>query len=68
MTTQFEALFEYNKLAKQLREFMRNSAVDGDGCIYSYFDPDAETGQTAKGTIKTEIMENTRVALLFRTT
>ena len=62
MTTQFEALFEYNKLAKQLREFMRNAAVDGDGCIYSYFDPDAETGQTAKGTIKTEIMENTRVA------
>lgn len=62
MTSQFEALFEQNKLAKQLREFMRNAAVDGDGCIYSYFDPDAETGQTAKGTIKTEILENTRVA------
>lgn len=62
MTAQFEALFEMNKLAKQLREFMRNAAVDGDGCIYSYFDPDAETGQPAKGTIRTEILENTRVA------
>lgn len=62
MTSQFEALFEQNRLAKQLREFMRNAAVDGDGCIYSYFDPDAETGQTAKGTIRTEILENTRVA------
>lgn len=62
MTTQFEMLFEQNKLAKQLREFMRNAAVDGDGCIYSWFDPDAETGQAAKGTIRTEILENTRVA------
>lgn len=62
VNAQFEALFEQNKLAKQLREFMRNAAVDGDGCIYSWFDPDAETGQTAKGTIRTEILENTRVA------
>ena len=62
MTAQYEALFEQNKLAKQLREFMRNAAVDGDGCIYSYFDPEAETGQAAKGTIRTEILENTRVA------
>lgn len=62
ISDQFEALFEMNKLAKQLREFMRNAAVDGDGCIYSYFDPDAETGQPAKGTIRTEVLENTRVA------
>lgn len=62
MSAQFEALFEQNKLAKQLREFMRNAAVDGDGCIYSWFDPEAETGQTAKGTIRTEVLENTRVA------
>ena len=62
INAQFDALFEQNKLGKQLREFMRNAAVDGDGCIYSWFDEDAETGQTAKGTIRTEIMENTRVA------
>ena len=63
INAQFEALFEQNKLAKQLREFMRNAAVDGDGCIYSWFDPEAETGQPAKGIIRTEILENTRVAL-----
>ena len=62
MSAQFNALFEQNKLAKQLREFMRNAAVDGDGCIYSWFDPSAETGQTAKGTLRTEVLENTRVA------
>lgn len=61
VNTQFEALFEQNKLGKQTREFMRNAAVDGDACIYSWFDPDVETGQTARGAIKTEILENTRV-------
>lgn len=61
ITTQFSVVFEQNKLGKQLREFMRNAAVDGDGCIYSWFDPDAETGQTAKGVIRTEVLENTRV-------
>lgn len=61
INAQFEALFEQNKMGKMTREFMRNSAVDGDGCIYSWFDPDVETGQTAKGAIKTEILENTRV-------
>lgn len=61
INAQFTALFEQNKLGKQTREFMRNAAVDGDACIYSWFDPDEETGQTAKGIIKTEILENTRV-------
>lgn len=61
MNALFESLFEQNKLGKQLREFMRNAAVDGDGCIYSWFDPEADTGQTAKGTIRTEVLENTRV-------
>lgn len=62
INAQFSALFEQNKLGKQTREFMRNAAVDGDACIYSWFDPGAETGQTAKGTIRTELLENTRVA------
>lgn len=61
INSQFVALFEQNKVGKQSREFMRNAAVDGDACIYSWFDPEAETGQTAKGTIRTEILENTRV-------
>ena len=62
VNAQFEALFEQNKLGRQTREFMRNAAVDGDACLYSWFDPDAETGQTARGTIRTELLENTRVA------
>lgn len=61
INAQFEALFEQNKMGQKTREFMRNAAVDGDACLYSWFDPDAETGQTARGTIRVELIENTRV-------
>ena len=58
---QFAELFERNKIVTKTREFMRNAAVDGDGATYSWFDPDMETGQDAKGGIVTEIIENSRV-------
>lgn len=58
---QFSALFEHNKVTAIIRDFMRDAAVRGDGCIYSYFDSEAETGQTAKGSIRIELIENTRV-------
>lgn len=58
---EFEALVERNSVAFLVREYARNAAVDGDGCMYTYWDPDLETGQTAKGGIVTEIVENTRV-------
>lgn len=61
VNAQFAAVFEQNKVSKRIREFMRNAAVDGDGCMYTWFDPDVETGQAAKGAIRTEILENTRV-------
>jgi len=58
---QYDALMEHNKLTKLIREFMRDAAVRGDGCVYSWFDAEAETGQEAKGAIRTELLENTRV-------
>ena len=61
VNSQFEAVFEQTKLGKLVREFMRAAAVDGDSCIYSWFDPDVETGQAARGAIRAEILENTRV-------
>ena len=57
----FDFLIERNKLVSKIREFVRNAAIDGDSCFYSYFDPDIETGQPSKGEIVTEITENTRV-------
>lgn len=58
---EFEAIAEQNRLPALIREFARNAAVDGDGCLYTFWDADAETGQKAKGRIKTEVVENTRV-------
>ena len=58
---ELNTISERNKLPWMVKEYARNAAVDGDGCIYAYFDPKAETGQTAKGQIVHEIIENTRV-------
>lgn len=58
---EFAALMEHNRIPNMTREFMRNAAVDGDGCTYSYWDPDAVVSRDVKGTIRTEIIENTRV-------
>ena len=58
---QFNAIFERNQLVGLLREYMRNAAVDGDGCLYTWFDTTIENGQDVKGEIATEVIENTRV-------
>lgn len=58
---QYAAIIERNRIVTRLREFLRNAAVDGDGCMYFYFDPDVENGQLVKGEIAAEILENTRV-------
>lgn len=61
INAEFDSLFEHNKIPTLLREFMRNAAVDSDGCTYTYWDPDVETGQSSKGAIVTEVIENTRI-------
>lgn len=61
LNEEYEAIFERNDIVSLLREFARDAAVRGDGCIYTYWDPDAETGQDAKGAIVSETVENTRV-------
>ena len=58
---ELDALTERNNIPALMREYARNAAVDGDGCTFTYWDPDFDTGQDAKGCIRTEIMENTRV-------
>lgn len=58
---EIDAVIEHNNLPALIREYSRDAAVRGDGCIYTYWDPDAETGQDAKGAIKKEVIENTRV-------
>ena len=66
VSEEFDALSERNELAFMAREFVRNAAVDGDGCFYTYWDADAETGMTIedeeiKGEIRTEVLDNTDI-------
>lgn len=61
ITQQFAAIMERNRIVTKTREFLRNAAVDGDGCMHFYFDPTIENGQDVKGEIVAELIENVRV-------
>lgn len=54
-------VIERTKAKAKGRDILRNCVVDGDGCLFWYFDPDAETGRTAKGEIALDVVENTRI-------
>lgn len=61
LNEELEALTEHNRIPALAREFARNAAVDGDGCIFTYWDPDVPVSENVKGAIKSEIIDNTRV-------
>lgn len=61
LNDQFASIFEFNKMGACIREFCRNAAVDADGCTYTYWDQDVDTGQPSKGAIRTEVLMNTQV-------
>ena len=53
LNDQFASIFEFNKMGSCIRQFCRNAAVDADGCTYTYWDPDVDTGQPSRGAIRT---------------
>lgn len=61
VNSELSFLFERNAVPALTRKFTRNAAVDGDGCTYTYWDAETETGQEAKGSVVTETVENRRV-------
>ena len=56
-----DSLMSHNEVPALVRELARNAAVDGDGCIYTYWDPTVNMGDGISGAIKSECIENTRV-------
>lgn len=58
---ELERAIEYSRIKQKNREVLRNACVDGDGCIYAYFDADAKTGQLAQGLIGLDVIDNTNV-------
>ena len=57
LSRETEDVFERTKLKAKLRYLLRDCAVDGDGCLYFRFDPDARTGQVAMGAIEAELVD-----------
>jgi hypothetical protein len=54
----FEDVLETNDFGSRIRRFMRNAAVDGDGCILVYWDDSEHTNEYG---IRLELLENTAV-------
>ena len=50
--------WERCKMDKVMRRALYDAAISGDGVIYSYFDPDAHSGQPFEGDIVTENVDN----------
>ena len=58
---EFTRLLEQVKFSRLQKIFVRDAAVRGDGCMYTWWDADAPAGKGQKGRIRTEILKNTRV-------
>jgi len=60
---ELEALNEQNRLPAMTKEFARDAAVRGDGCIFTWWDEKANAGPSTKrkGRIRSEITKNTSV-------
>jgi hypothetical protein len=56
-----DKIVELQNVKKLCKRGCRNAAVDGDGCIYTFWDADAPTGQDAKGMISAELIDNINV-------
>lgn len=58
---QIASIMENNNIVTKNREFLRNAAVAGSGCLHYYFDPSVDNGQLVKGEIRAEVLDSIRV-------
>ena len=61
MSNEVDKVLELTDIKMLGKRALRNAAVDGDGCIYTYWDGDAPTGQDSKGAIRAELIDNINV-------
>ena len=61
LSRELDKVDELQGIKKLCKRGVRNSAVDGDGCIYTYWNADAPTGQDSKGMVAAELIENINV-------
>jgi hypothetical protein len=61
ISNQFDAIMENCGMTSKNRDAIRNAAVDGDACLYFYFNPDIKISNFAQGQIECEEIDNTNV-------
>lgn len=61
LKAEIDRIMERANVKYKNRKSIRNCVVDGDMCMYFWFNPDVETGFKYKGEIECEIIDNTNV-------
>ena len=61
MTKNASYRWERCKMDHTVLEMLRDAAISGDGVLYCYWDPNAESGQLYSGDIVTETIDSTNV-------
>lgn len=58
---EIDRVMERSRMRIKNRDVLKNACIDGDACVYMYFNEEAPTGQAAKGTIDVDVIDNTNV-------
>lgn len=61
VSREVDKVMELLNIKQMAKRGVRNAAVDGDCCVYTYWDADAPTGQDSKGMVAAELIENINV-------
>lgn len=61
LSAEVDKVLELCEIKRLNKICVRDCAVDGDCCLYTYWDADAPTGQDIRGAIKAEILPNINV-------
>ncbi len=61
LSKEIERAIEYSRAKQKNRRILRNACVDGDGCLYAYFNPGKKTPGQSGGLIELEIIDNTNI-------
>ena len=61
LSNQFDEIMETCGMTSKNRDAIRNAAVDGDACLYFWFNPDVQAADNVFGQIECEEIDNTNV-------
>ncbi len=61
LSNEIEKVLEKTKMSYKTRQALKSCAIDGDACIYAFWDADYSEGEDWEGRIETEVIDNTNI-------